>query len=155
MARKAIGTEQEKVDVKKLQNQLKKLIPIYGTNNTQLKELKAKVDDDNKAIKGICKQLFAGSAKTTIGDWSVDYKVVDKHNVNEAKMLEIIKKWWSEKNGSMHCPYIRIEYHIDNDAIEEGIYRGEFDKETLLALQACDTIKAEERLTVCKMKEKS
>ena len=155
MARKAIGTNQvqaeEKVSVKTLQNRLKKLIPAYGANNTQLKELKSVVDGDNKEIKALCKQLSI--EKTEIDGWKVDYKVVEKHNANEDQMLEIIKKWWLAKNGSMHCPYIRIEYHVDNDAIEDGIYKGEFDKETLLALKACYTVKQEERLTVSKIKK--
>lgn len=151
MARKALVTEtEEKVDVKKLQNRLKKLIPIYGGNKTQLDELKSVVDGDNKEIKAICKQLSID--KMEVDGWKMNYSTTIKHDVNETKMLEIIKKWWSEKNGSMHCPYIRVEYHIDNDAIEDAIYKGEFDKEILLALKACDTEKPQERLVVSKSK---
>lgn len=156
MARKALGAktnqQEEKVDAKKLQNRLKKLIPLYGSNKTQLDELKTVVDGDNKEIKSICKALSVDTME--VDGWKMNYSVVTKHNVNEAKMLEIVKHWWAEKNGSKHCPYIRVEEHIDNEAIQDAIYNGEFDKETLLALRACDTEKPEEKLRISSVKEK-
>lgn len=152
MARKALGTNPGEVNVSKLQNRLKKLIPIYGSNNTRLKELKTILEGDNKEIKGICKELSVD--KMEIDGWKMNYTVVTKHNANEEQMLDIIKKWWAAKNGSKHCPYIRVEEHVDTDAIEDGIYNGEFDKETLLAIKACYTTKMEDKLTISKIKEK-
>ncbi len=155
MARKALGVSQEEVvkkeDVKDLENRLKKLIPDYGTNKSKADELKAIIDDGNKEIKRICKELSI--ADMEVDGWKMNYSVVTKHHVNEDRMLEILKEYWS-KNGSMECPYIKRIECVDSEAVQNAMYNGDFDKETLLKLRACDEEKQEEKLRISKVKEK-
>lgn len=135
-----------------LKKRLEKLIPIFGQNKVQADELKAAMDDDKAEIKRICSELSID--KLSVDGWNMSYKVKEKHIVDEDKMLAIIKKYWS-KNGSMECPYIKRVEVIDQDALEDAIFKGEIDdKEVLLALKACDTVKYEPALTVSKAKEK-
>ena len=158
MARKVLtevqGTEKTtQKDAKNLQNRLKNLIPEYGLNKSKADELKALVDAGNKEIKSICKELSIEKLENVDG-WNMTYKVKEKHNIDEDKMLAIIKQYWS-KNGSMQCPYIKKVEVIDQEALKDAIFRGEIDdKEVLLALKACDTVKYEPALTVSRVKEK-
>lgn len=115
-------------------------------------ELKKVVDGDNKEIKAICKELSVTDLE--IDGWKMNYSVVNKHHTDEDKMLSIIKSWWSEHKGSMHCPYIEIKECINVEAVQDAIYNGEFDKETLLKIRACDELKPEEKLKVSRVKEK-
>ena len=140
-------------EVKKRENRLKKLIPIYGQNKVQADELKAVMNDDNAEIKRICKELSIEKLDNIDG-WNMKCTTKEKHNVDEERMLEIIKKFWS-KNGSMQCPYIKKKEYIDQEALSDAIFRGEIDdKQVLLDLKACDTVKYEQALTISKVKEK-
>lgn len=141
-----------KAKIKEFEIRLKNLIPVYGQNKSQMDDFKKVVEADNKEIKSICKVLSVENME--VEGYKMSYKVIDKHNVNEDKVLEIVKKWWAKKNGSMECPYIKTREYLDNDALQDAIYNGEIDKQTLLKIRECDEVKKEERLTVSKAKEK-
>lgn len=157
MARKVLGVqqtpEQKAQDGENLRYQLQKLIPEYGLNKSKADELKAVLDDGNKEIKRICKELSVDSME--VEGWTMSYKVVTKQSVNEDKMLDILKTYWSTHNGSMECPYIKKKEYVDIDALENEIFTGNLtDKDILLKIKNCYTDKQEERLTIKKAKEK-
>lgn len=145
--------EQKIQDEKNLRHQLQILIPEYGLNKTKADELKAVIDDGNKEIKRLCKELSVDSME--IEGWTMSYKVITKNTANEEKMLDVIKAYWSKHNGSMQCPYIKTKEYIDVDALENEIFNGNLtDKDVLMKIKSCYTEKQEERLTVKKTKVK-
>ena len=157
MARKVLveqqAPEQKAQDGEKLRYQLQKLIPEYGLNKSKADKLKAVLDDGNKEIKRICRELSVDSMR--VEGWTMSYTVATKHSVNEDKMLEILKEYWSTHYGSMECPYIKKKEYIDVDVLEDEIFNGNLtDKDVLLKIKSCYTDKQEERLTIKKAKEK-
>lgn len=163
MARKVIEVETPQAETKevkltaaakkKLRTRLDDLIPVYGSNKTEADRLKAVIEDDNKEIKAICKQLALDKAE--IDGWEMTYRVDQKHNIDEDKMLAILKSYWTKKNGSMECPFIKTKEYIDQEALQNAIFNGDIaDKKVLMELKACDTLIAQEKLFVKKAKEK-
>lgn len=138
---------------KKLRIRLDNLIPEYGANKAEADRLKAVMADDNAEIKNICSQL--GLEKLEVDGWEMTYRVDSKHNIDEDKMLSILKAYWSKKNGSMECPFIKTREYIDQEALQDAIFNGEIaDQKVLLELKACDTLVPQEKLFVKKAKEK-
>lgn len=163
MARKVIEVETSQAEAKevkltaaakkKLRIRLDNLIPVYGSNKSYVDELKALIEDDNKEIKAICRQLALDKAE--VNGWEMTYRVDSKHNIDEDKMLSILKAYWSKKNGSMECPFIKTREYIDQEALQDAIFNGEItDQKVLLELKACDTLVPQEKLFVKKAKEK-
>ena len=84
MARKALGVSQQekkaKVDVNQLYTRLNQLVPEYGTLKGKADELKAQVEDGNKEIKRICKELYINNLD--VDDCTMNYQFITKQNVD-------------------------------------------------------------------------
>lgn len=114
------------------------LVDTFGIKNSNLKELKAECDARNQEIKTIMAEENLDYFNTE--DYSASYKVKQTTKVNEEKLLQVLKKDWTSRNGSMECPYIQKREYVDSDALEAAIYKGEINPETLAMIKDCSTV---------------
>ena len=115
---------------------LDNLVSSYGKHDEQLKDIKKVCDSEKDELKSLMNEEYN---KHTSGGYTVSYRTSEKTSVDESKMLEVLKRDWVAKNGSMACPYIKMRPYIDMDELENAIYAGEIPKETLLELDGCKT----------------
>lgn len=126
------------------------LIKTYGTYNTNLKELKSIVDDNNAKIKAIMRNK--GINTYSVEDWKASYTVQKRESMNEDKLLDLLKVDWKERHGDEVCPYIQTKEYVNFDALEDAIYKDSIPKNTLLQMDSCREVKEVEVLKVTKVK---
>ena len=138
-----------------MSEKLDELVSRYGKEDSELKALKSVCDADKEAIK----TLMANEADKhyTSGGYTVTYVVQEEDVVDEAKMLSILKHYWTSNKGSMECPYIKtvtLEV-LDADALESAIYSEELPKDVIAELGTCNSKKRTVKLMCKKAKEKT
>lgn len=125
------------------------------------KDLENKYKKDNTALNTSIKDIFLdlfkdklnadGEAEFSTEQFTAKLKVKKNEELNEAKAIETIKSEWASKNGSMTCPYLKMVYVLDEEAIEKAIYNGELKAEVLAS---CKEVKEPTyTLTVGKLKK--
>ena len=131
---------------------LDELVERYGENDAKAKELKKVCDADKAEIK----EMMANQnlSKHTAGGYTVSYIVSEKSETNEAKMLDILKRDWVARNGSMQCPYIKTVEVIDTEALESALYKNELSEDVVAQLGTCTTTTQVVTLRCSKAKEK-
>ena len=107
-----------------------------------------KLNSDIKAFLGNLKDK-----KTQVGDWQVELRHKVTEDIDELKLLTVVKGFWSEKNGSMECPFVKRIEVVDMDALEGAIYRNEIPKEVLLEIDGCRVKKENDSLVYKKAKK--
>ena len=125
---------------------LEDLIEEYGSKNTQLKGLKEEVDKSNGLIKSLMKEGNMTEAQTE--NWVATYSVQHRESVDEDKLLELLKKEWTARNGSMQCPYIKLKEYVDFDVLEDMIYNNKVTSDALACIDNCRNTKEIEVLKV-------
>lgn len=138
-------------DMHEIDEKLSELVPQYGKLDTEIKTLKKDADKQKDEIKNL--MIGADMTKCSYGGYVVSKVVSHKDTLDEAKALEILKKDWAERYGSMECPYIRTVEVIDMDALESVIYADELPSDTLKALDGCRTTTEIVSLKCAKAKE--
>lgn len=114
---------------------LDELVSMYGENDAKLKEWKKTCEEQKSQIKEIMSN--EDITDYSAGGYTVKYVVSERTSVDEDKMVDILKKHWSSKNGSMTCPYIKPIYVLDSDALESAIYNGDIPSDVLAELNTC------------------
>ena len=117
---------------------LAELISRYYEMKSEMDSYKSQVDSDNKAIKEIMgKEKLS---KHTYGEYTANYKVIDKSYFDEPKLLERLK-------ALGRTDAIKTKEYVDMACVENMLYNGELSPEDI---KDCKVTKYEERLTVKK-----
>ena len=117
----------------------KALKKVLGTLSTDIKDYMAEHADED----------------ISTDDFTVHIQIKVSEEVDEEGMLEVLKKDWASKYGSMQCPYIKTREYVDMDALEQVIYAGGISTEVLLQLDKCRTVKETRALTYKKVKKEA
>ena len=120
-------------------------------------------------VKVYCKQMDEEKAlhksneklKTALKKWLTDagrnihkegkYQIVLQtrvtESVDEEKMLNILKAYWTKIGKGKPCPFVATKEFVDMDALEQYIYKGKLPKYLLLELDGCRVRKESQALT--------
>lgn len=130
---------------------LEELVPHYGELDSKVKEIKKEMDSDKVTIKN----LMAESNKKNFsaGGYTVKYVVSNRVSYDEEKMLNILKKDWEKRYGSVPCPYIKTKEYVDSEILESVIYAGELPNSVMSELNECQ-IKTEVVALKCEKDKK-
>lgn len=128
------------------------LVSSFGEHDAQAKELKKICDSEKTEIKDI---MSKGDMKEySAGGYTVKYSISHRENLNEGKMLEILKKDWQSKYGNEPCPYIKTAEYVDMDELEAVLYANELSDDVLADLDKCREVTEIVKLTCSKEKKK-
>ena len=140
MARKQISLFEE--EVKKPEERLSELLPVYQANKSEMDSYKKLVDKDNKEIK------------TIMLDSKLDEFIVDniKASCSVSEREDFIEEALIAKLKEMKIRgVVKKKEHVDMDALENAIYHGKIDA---ASLADCQTKKEVVTLRVTKLKKK-
>lgn len=131
--------------------ELDDLIPQYGEHKSSLDEMDKTCKKENARIKEIMK--FYNKDTAEANGWKITYSTSTRSDMDEDKLLDILRKDWTSHNGSMQCPYIKTKEYVDMDALENAIYNGDLSKEVLLEIKTCEKSKTVETLRIARTKK--
>ena len=134
-----------------MSTEIEKTINEYCEGKTVVNGLNKKISEWGKSIKSYIEEHNGDDIST--GDFTVHINKRKEDVIDTDKMLEILKRDWASRNGSMQCPYIRTQEYIDFDALEPVIYNEELPTEVLMELNACKSVKVTDVLTYKKVKK--
>lgn len=120
------------------------LVAHYGEVDTKIKSLKKELDSDKVTIKNEMSKENLSSYSA--GGYTVTYSIRNDVEVDEVKMLQILKKDWANRYGSAECPYIRTVEVIDMDKLEAVLYANELPQDVVKQLDSCQVKKPVEVL---------
>ena len=123
---------------------LAELIPAYGEKNTECNALKKVVADLNSKIKQVIKDEAKENTAIEIDGWKCTLTVTDEAQVNEDKLVEVLKKY--------DIPAVKTKEYVDADALEKLTYAGKLSEEVMLAIERCTTTTKKEVLRCTKAK---
>lgn len=124
---------------------LKTLVPSYYDNKQNLDFYKKQCDAENAEIKKLM-------AEQDIKDFEVNgitakYVIQNKESMDEDKLLSILKERGYEN-------VIRTKEYVDMDLLEDALYHDTIDKDTIVEMDKCKSVKEVIQLRVSKKKEK-
>lgn len=130
MSRRKITEESQTVDVVPDSNNedLNVLIPKYYENKAILDDYKKICDAENSQIKELLTTVDGGTY--SVGDYTAKRIISHRENVNEAKMLEVLKRY----NITEAIKTVEV---LDTDALENFLYHADSENDpTIRALSA-------------------
>ena len=130
MSRRKITEESQTVDVVPDNNNedLNVLIPKYYENKAILDDYKKICDAENSQIKELLTTIDGGTY--SVGDYTAKRIISHRENVNEAKMLEVLKRY----NITEAIKTVEV---LDTDALENFLYHADSENDpTIRALSA-------------------
>ena len=121
------------------------LIPVYYDDKKNLDFYKKQCDAGNAKIK----ELMANQG---IKDYEVDgitakYIIQNKESMDEDKLLILLKERGYEN-------VIKTKEYVDMDLLEDALYHDTIDKDTVVEMDKCKSVKEVIQLRVSKRKEK-
>ena len=125
---------------------LDKLIPSYGKNKMQSKELEKAAGILNKRIKEIMSQ--EGIEEKEAGGFVANYTIRTTESFNQEALLEFVKTNKTLKQ----C--VKMAEYVDMDVLENLIYEGKIPKKTLLELDKFRVKKDTAYLTIKQVEDK-
>lgn len=140
MARKQISLFEE--EVKKPEERLSQLLPVYEANKSKMDSYKKLVDKDNKEIKSI--MLGAQLGEFIVDDIKASCSISEREDFIEEALIAKLKEM--KVRG-----IVKKKEYVDMDALENAIYNGKIDAATLAD---CQTKKEVVTLKVTKLKRK-
>jgi len=124
------------------------LVERYYLNKQQENELHKRNTEDNTTIKT---HMHLGSmTKTDTNNYTVSITEVKSEKFNDDKLVQKLREIWSKDHGSMECPWLKMVYVPDMEAIENAIYENELDPKMLAD---CKEVSVRENLYVKLKKE--
>lgn len=148
MARKNLDNVQTTDE--QLFKKLQETVELFALNKEEYDKYDKAVKAENSLIKDLMKEL--NLTVIAYKDWKVTYSVAERKSMDEDMLLEVLKHAWTEKNGSMECPYIKTKQYVDMDALEAAIYNGQVSDDTLLEMKKCESCKEVVTLRLSKNK---
>ena len=121
----------------------------------ELKEQEKKVSKDIKILNAEIKEYLLGTddKKQNVGDWEVHLQHKTNEDIDEEKLLSVIKAWWEREHEGEACPYIAKVEVADMDELERGIYNKRIPDEVLMLIDKCRIKKETDNLIYSKVKK--
>ena len=93
----------------------------------------------NTKLADIIKEDLIKSNKTdaSAGKYSVSLTKRTTEDVDEPKMLEVLKQFWMNTHKDEKCPFIGTVEYVDMNELEAFMYQEELPEDVILALDAC------------------
>lgn len=124
---------------------LDNLIPIYYEDKTNFDFYKKQCDAGNAKIKELMAQQ--GLKDYEVNGITAKYIIQNKESMDEDKLLSILKERGYEN-------VIRTKEYVDMDLLEDALYHDTIDKDTIVEMDKCKSVKEVIQLRVSKKKEK-
>lgn len=124
---------------------LEELIPQYASNKSELDNYTKICKEENEQIKAALVEL--GENEYSAGGYTVKRIVATKEAMNEAKLLEVLRK--NNIPGA-----IKTREYVDMDALEAYLYNNVPSTEFARELESCRTTTETVQLRLSKTKAK-
>lgn len=118
------------------------------------KNEESRLNKSNKQLNEALKQILIEQVKKdknatdiTAGKYSVHLVVKQSEDIDEFKMLSVLKDFWQKTKGEEKCPFIGTVEYLDMDALEAFMYKEELPKDVIIALDGCRIKKESTSLT--------
>lgn len=125
-------------------------VKLYCEQKTE----ESRLNKSNKQLNATLKQILIeqvakdkNATDITAGKYTVHLVIKQTEDIDEVKMLSILKDFWKSTKGEEKCPFIGTVEYIDMDALESFMYKEELPKEVILALDGCRTKKEDMAIT--------
>jgi hypothetical protein len=123
---------------------LDELVPQYCEDKSKLDALKKVVDSENAILK---EQLYnSGTDTYSAGGYTVKRTVSNRESLNEAKLMEVLRKHKIEG-------IIKTKEYVDLDELETYLYHNEPTDEFATDLANCKTVTEVIQLRISKAKK--
>lgn len=133
---------------------IKEIIKQYCENKEQEKALKNEISEQGKSIKTY--MADHEDKPIEVDGYTVSIQERKTEDVNPEQMLNAVLNWWGAKAmGSMQCPFVKYVPAIDMEALESAIYNEQVDKDLLLEIDKCRTVKVTRALVYKAKKEEN
>ena len=122
-------------------------IKLYCEQKEEEKTLKKSISALGDELKQELATTENGSA--VFEKYSIRLETRTTENINEEKMLKVLKDFWDKEHPGENCPFIRtrtIEY-IDEDELESFMYKTKLPESLILDLDGCRTQTVTKALT--------
>ena len=132
---------------------LSETVKQYCESKEEEKTLKKKLSGLSSEIK---EQLNADEeTKFEAGDWVVELQNKVSEDIDEAKLVSFIQRYWAEKGKEEECPYIQYVPVINMEALEKDIYNKNIPEDILNAIQSCRITKETQALIYKRAKKEN
>lgn len=118
------------------------------------KNEESRLNKSNKQLNESLKQILIEQVKKdknatdiTAGKYSIHLVVKQSEDIDESKMLSVLKDFWQKTKGEEKCPFIGTVEYLDMDALEAFMYKEELPKDVIIALDGCRIKKESTSLT--------
>lgn len=125
-------------------NNLEELVVRYALNKNELDSYKKICDRENAEIKARMTELDMN--EVLAGDYVAKLTIQKRETMDEDMLLEVLR-------NNNYTNVIRTKEYVDMDLLEREIYNGNVDKDTLVAMQKCKSVKEVPTLKIVKAKK--
>ena len=125
-------------------NKLEELVVTYALNKNELDSYKKICDKENAEIKARMAELDMD--EVIAGDYVAKLTIQKRESMDEDMLLEVLR-------NNNYTNVIRTKEYVDMDLLEREIYNGNVDKDTLVAMQKCKSVKEVPTLKIVKAKK--
>lgn len=125
-------------------NKLEELVVTYALNKNELDSYKKICDKENAEIKARMAELDMN--EVLAGDYVAKLTIQKRETMDEDMLLEVLR-------NNNYTNVIRTKEYVDMDLLEREIYNGNVDKDTLVAMQKCKSVKEVPTLKIVKAKK--
>ena len=125
-------------------NNLEELVVRYALNKNELDSYKKICDKENAEIKARMAELDMN--EVLAGDYVAKLTIQKRETMDEDMLLEVLR-------NNNYTNVIRTKEYVDMDLLEKEIYNGNVDKDTLVAMQKCKSVKEVPTLKIVKAKK--
>ena len=125
-------------------NKLEELVVTYALNKNELDSYKKICDKENAEIKAKMAELDMN--EVLAGDYVAKLTIQKRETMDEDMLLEVLR-------NNNYTNVIRTKEYVDMDLLEREIYNGNVDKDTLVAMQKCKSVKEVPTLKIVKAKK--
>ena len=125
-------------------NKLEELVVTYALNKNELDSYKKICEKENAEIKAKMAELDMN--EVLAGDYVAKLTIQKRETMDEDMLLEVLR-------NNNYTNVIRTKEYVDMDLLEREIYNGNVDKDTLVAMQKCKSVKEVPTLKIVKAKK--
>lgn len=125
-------------------NKLEELVVTYALNKNELDSYKKICEKENAEIKEKMAELDMN--EVLAGDYVAKLTIQKRETMDEDMLLEVLR-------NNNYTNVIRTKEYVDMDLLEREIYNGNVDKDTLVAMQKCKSVKEVPTLKIVKAKK--
>lgn len=111
---------------------LEECIERYGSNKAFIKPYEDEIKKDNAKIKELMNKAEINEFRG--GKFVATIRVDKSEDFDYDKLIGVIQDDWKSKgHGDEVCPYLKVKFEVDMEALENAIYNKEFEASKLAA----------------------